>query len=286
MSRMETLRICSLLVILLATLSVCSCSGSGTGEAPPSVSALVLNPSNVTAGTSSTGTITLTGPAPGGGIIVTLRNSNTNAATGPASQAVAAGNTTATFTVTTVSVPNIITSTIRAEIGSGPTATALMTVNPQVVGSTVQLTVNKANVHQTWLAWRATARGPSFPTETGLVTGGSIPPTVLANILNDVVDLGMTGYRVGLQLDGLGGGPNYDFSPSNPHMANFEPLLKQVVLPTKALVTAKGDPFSTYIGMGGSISTNPANNGWPWINNPGEYGHMATVFLKNYGPGG
>jgi hypothetical protein len=65
-----------------------------------------LNPADVTAGGSTTGTVTLGNPAPQGGTIVTLASDNA-AATVPGSVTVAAGATTATFTVTTsfVSVP-------------------------------------------------------------------------------------------------------------------------------------------------------------------------------------
>ena len=237
--------------------------------APPSVKKLVLNPNNLIGGRKFTATITLSGPAEAGGSDVTLTSSNAAVAPVPASQIVAAGKRTATFTVTTAIVAGTKSATITAQIHSGPRVTAIITINPQIFRNPVNLTVNTGIVHQTWLAWRATATGPTFSGFTG-----SVPPAAMANILNDVVDLGMTGYRVGLFAGALGGGPTYDFSSKDAQLA-------QVVLPTRALVTAKGYPFSTYITIIGKFAGN-----WPWTNNPAGYGDMAAAFLSNYGVGG
>src|SRR6266446_5684162 len=70
-----------------------------------SLSSLTLSPTSVIGGTqSSTGTVTLSGAAPAGGAQVALASSNTAAARVPASVTVAAGATSATFTVSTSAV--------------------------------------------------------------------------------------------------------------------------------------------------------------------------------------
>lgn len=73
---------------------------------PPAttLSSVSLSPTSVAAGNTSTGTVTLSAPAPAGGAVVTLSSGNTALATVPASVTVAAGATSANFTVSTSSV--------------------------------------------------------------------------------------------------------------------------------------------------------------------------------------
>src|SRR5580700_2312330 len=78
------------------------------------LSALSLNPTSVTGENSSTGTVTLSGPAPAGGAQVPLSSSNTSVASVPSSVIVAAGATTASFTVSTNAVAASTTVTISA----------------------------------------------------------------------------------------------------------------------------------------------------------------------------
>ena len=100
---------------------------------PPVLSALALSPTSVTGGSSSTGTVTLNGPAPAGGAVVALSSNNTNATTVPPSVTVAAGSTTATFTVTTKTV---VFSTVVTISGSfnGSNQSANLTVMSGVPG--------------------------------------------------------------------------------------------------------------------------------------------------------
>jgi hypothetical protein len=74
------------------------------------LSSLTLNPTTVAGANSSQGTVVLAAPAPSGGAIVSLASDNAAVATVPTSVTVAAGATSATFTVTTVDVstPNYI----------------------------------------------------------------------------------------------------------------------------------------------------------------------------------
>jgi hypothetical protein len=94
-----------------------------------SLSSLSLNPTSVMGGNSSTGTLTLSGPAPAGGAQVTLSSSDTAAARVPASVTVAAGATSATFTVNTSAVAASTTVTISAAY-SGVIKSASLTVTP------------------------------------------------------------------------------------------------------------------------------------------------------------
>ena len=114
---------------------------------PPSLASLGLNPTSVTGGNSSTGTVTLSGPAPAGGAQVALSSSNTAAATVPSSVTVAAGATSATFTVSTSGVTASTTVTISAAYG-GVTRTASITVAPAALPPPTlsSLTLNPASV--------------------------------------------------------------------------------------------------------------------------------------------
>jgi len=102
-----------------------------TSTPPPSValSSLSLNPTNVTGGNSSTGTVTLSGPAPSGGAQVALSSSDASVTAVPSSVTVAAGATSATFSISTSAVTASTTVTISASY-AGVTKTALLTVNP------------------------------------------------------------------------------------------------------------------------------------------------------------
>ena len=98
---------------------------------PPAVTlnSLALNPTSVVGGNSSTGTVTLSGPAPAGGAQVALSSSNTTVARTPASVTIAAGASSATFTVSTSVVSASTTANISATRG-GISKTASLTVKP------------------------------------------------------------------------------------------------------------------------------------------------------------
>ena len=113
---------------------------------PVSLSSLTLSPTSVTGGAqSSTGTVTLSGPAPSGGAQVALSSSNTSAARAPSTVTVAAGATSATFTVSTSAVIAPATVTISASYG-GTTKTASLAVKPVPLPTVSSLTLNPASV--------------------------------------------------------------------------------------------------------------------------------------------
>lgn len=117
---------------------------NGSGGSGPTLSSLTLNPTSVTGGTSSRGTVTLTGAAPSGGAVVSLTSGNTSVATVPSSVTVAAGSTSATFTVSTVSVTANTSVTISGTY-NGTTKSATLTVTP-APPTLASLTLNPTTV--------------------------------------------------------------------------------------------------------------------------------------------
>ncbi len=108
-------------------------SGSKTFTiAAPALSSVSVSPTSVVYGMPVTGTVKLTGPALSGGVSVALTSRNTSAATIPASVTVAAGQTSATFAVTTKSVLASTSVTITAAYLKG-SKTATLTVKPAAV---------------------------------------------------------------------------------------------------------------------------------------------------------
>lgn len=98
----------------------------------PAVASLVLNPTSVAGGNSSQATVTLSAAAPSGGTIVMLSSSDPSVQLAP-SVTVAAGATTATFTVTTLVVTSPISAVITATVGaSSQQATLSVTLPPPV----------------------------------------------------------------------------------------------------------------------------------------------------------
>ncbi len=107
--------------------------------APAALSAVSVNPTSVTGGTSSQGTLTLTSAAPAGGFAVSLSSSSTAAATVPASVSVAQGATSAIFAIPTSAVTTSTPVTITASAG-GVTRTATLTVTPPAQTATLTVT--------------------------------------------------------------------------------------------------------------------------------------------------
>jgi hypothetical protein len=94
-------------------------------NAPPLLSSITLNATTVVGGNNVIGTVFLSAPAPAGGASVTLSTSNFSAGQAQPVVIVAAGQTSANFTVTTFSVSANTTVTITAFLGSASRSTAL-----------------------------------------------------------------------------------------------------------------------------------------------------------------
>jgi trimeric autotransporter adhesin len=98
---------------------------------PPAVSTFTFSPTTVVGGSSTvvSGTVTINAPAPAGGYIVNLSSNDTAAAEVPATVTIAAGATSAPFTVTHKDVATQHIVTLSAVAG-GVTKTKNLTVNP------------------------------------------------------------------------------------------------------------------------------------------------------------
>ena len=154
--------------LLAVSLGAISCDIGNPPESPK-LSSMTLDPASVTGGSPSTGTVTLSGSAPSGGAVVSLSSNNTSAATVPASLTVAAGATSATFTVSTSAVTTSTPVTVSASY-AGATKTASLTVTPPSPAMLSSLAVNPTSVN---------GGSPS----TGTVTLSGAAPTCGAQVL-------------------------------------------------------------------------------------------------------
>jgi hypothetical protein len=119
------------------------------------INTIALNPSSVGGGASSQATVTLNGPAPAGGATVVLQ-SNKSFATVPATVIIAAGQTTGTFTVSTVPVSSDSIATITAVYGGASTS--------------AEISVGKVSLYNLTLS-QGTALGGTARTATVTLTG-------------------------------------------------------------------------------------------------------------------
>jgi hypothetical protein len=101
---------------------------NATGTLPPAtVSAVTFNPTTVTGGNAVAGTLTLSARVQTATIVQLA--SNSAAATVPASVTIAAGASSANFTVNTTQVSTVTSATITATL-NGAAHTATITINP------------------------------------------------------------------------------------------------------------------------------------------------------------
>ncbi|PYN90011.1 MAG: hypothetical protein DMD87_03420 [Candidatus Rokuibacteriota bacterium] len=137
------------------------------------LSLLSLSPASVTAGNSSTGTVTLSAAAPTSGAVVTLASSETAVAMVPASVTVAAGATSATFTVSTSSQAGCASSlaTISATYGS-VTRSAGLTVTPATDTVAIQQADYFASRHELRVA--ATSTGSTSTLQVYVTSTGDL----------------------------------------------------------------------------------------------------------------
>jgi hypothetical protein len=113
---------------------------------PPTLSSVSLNPTSVTAGASSIETVVLSGAAPGGGVAVALSSSDPAIALVPPSVAVAAGATSATFTITTHPCASGTVSISATFGGAGRSAALTVTTTPDTVAIQAADYFRKRNV--------------------------------------------------------------------------------------------------------------------------------------------
>ena len=121
-------------VTLTATADGVSQSATLTVTPPlVTVKSLTLSKSTIVAKQPVSGTVTLSNPAPSGGAVVTL-SSRSSYAKVPDSVTVAAGATTATFTISTLDVPSDTSATIIASY-AGTSQSASLTITPRTLKS-------------------------------------------------------------------------------------------------------------------------------------------------------
>src|SRR5206468_4935797 len=108
----------------------------GTLPATSGVGSLTLQPSTVAGGGTALATITLSSPAPAGGASVAITTTNATLAPVPATVVVPAGQTTGSFSITTLSVATTQSVTLTAAY-AGTTAPATLAIvhdaNPPAV---------------------------------------------------------------------------------------------------------------------------------------------------------
>jgi len=120
------------------------------GPTAPALVSLAISPLSVTGGTSATGTVALSSAAPAGGVSITLATGNPSTAQVPPVVTVPAGQTQASFTVTTsqvsVSTPVTITAFSASTTRS---ATVTVTSGSATLGTPTMLSpANAATVAQ------------------------------------------------------------------------------------------------------------------------------------------
>ena len=104
---------------------------------------VTVNPTSVQGGTPATGSVVLTATPPAGGITVALSSSDP-AVSVPTSVTVPAGATSATFAISTSTVPSITTVTITGSYQGQKTAT--LTVNPATPSAVSNLALNPSSI--------------------------------------------------------------------------------------------------------------------------------------------
>jgi thermitase len=130
------------------------------------LSSVTVSPTAVTGGNGSTGTVTLTAAAPSGGATVAL-SSDTAAAGVPTNVVIAAGQTSATFSITTSTVSSATTATISATY-TGTTKAAPLTINAASVAADFTITASPGSVS---VPWYSTARYTVTVTSGSATTG-------------------------------------------------------------------------------------------------------------------
>jgi hypothetical protein len=115
-----------------ATVNITASQAGGTPKVvkltvTPTTLAVSASPNPVVGGNPSTGTVTLGAPAGPGGVVVKLTSSAKSVATVPATVTIAEGNTTATFTITTLVVKSNKTAKITAKATISATTTISVT---------------------------------------------------------------------------------------------------------------------------------------------------------------
>jgi|GEM_PF-1297825 len=257
----------------------------------PSVVNLVLNPGVVVGGNPSTGVVSLSSAAPAS--FVVKLSSSKNEASVPASVTIPAGATSATFSVSTVTVSSQVIATIGAS-ANGTAATASLTVNPSglqsltlspstVIGgktSTGTLTLSSPAAQGYTATLQSTNQNAFLPSTVTFNTGATsasftIYTAVVGSNQTSTISASANGSTVSAVLtitNGQSGGKGLD--PSSP-WPKFHGDIRSTgyspnVVSGPDWTTAIGSPVmsSPAIGKDGTVFVG-ANNGYVYSLNPG-----------------
>ena len=110
----------------------------------PALGGVAVAPASVTGGAGATGSVSLTAPAPAAGVVVALA-SNQAAVRVPASVAVAAGASTASFAITTTAVTSSTVATVNASY-AGVSKSTTLTVQPAAAPTLSSLVLQPTRV--------------------------------------------------------------------------------------------------------------------------------------------
>jgi hypothetical protein len=169
---------------------------------------------------------------------------------------------------------------------------------PPPPANAIQVTLQPAQVFQTWEAWRGVLLGPNFVDNTG--TDRDAPPQVISEALDALADLGINGVRLELHHNQNLELTNDDSNPNNIVWSGFnfaqtynlavggrlfDPVkaMTQMILPLRNRVLNRGEPFSIYVSLIYGKANFPAH----WLSNPEEYAEMAQaciLWLQNKSP--
>ena len=148
----------------------------------PALTGIAVSPATIAGGGTATGSVNLNGQAGPAKVTIALSSSNTNVATVPASVQVAAGQSTATFTVTGTSLPAGGAATITAAL-SGVNKTANVTLQASAALQDLSLSTSEIRgglpVSGTvTLTAPAPSGGAAVSLSSGSPTVASVPASV------------------------------------------------------------------------------------------------------------
>jgi uncharacterized protein (TIGR03437 family) len=147
-------------VILTATFNGCgAATASVTVNPAVCVQSLSLSAGSVAGGTGLSGSVTLSGPAPIGGVVVSLQSSSSAAQPG-SSVTVPAGQTSASFNVTTTAVSTNTSAAITASIGGCAPLTDTVIITGQLCVAAVSLSAG-STIGGSTLAGTVTLTAPA-----------------------------------------------------------------------------------------------------------------------------
>lgn len=202
-----------------ATTATISASYAGSTQSatlavqPPGLVSLTLNPARLVGGNPATGTITLSDPAPAGGAVVTLSSSSPVAGV-PGSVTVAAGATTATFSVTTQAVTSEVAATIGAAYAGASQSATLAVTPPPVPAAPSNLAVTPRSQTELTLSWADnSANETGFQVERRSGASAFAPIATAPAGATQFVDSGLApGTSYTYRVRAVNGGGSSDYS--------------------------------------------------------------------------